>query len=238
MSKGSLLARGMRALILTLFLLLLGSILAVAALRWFNPPTSAVMVQHWVSEHLAGKEPPVLYHEWVGRDAIAPSLKLAVIAGEDQRFPEHLGFDLIELQAAWEDFRQGERLRGASTISQQTAKNLFLWNGRDYARKALEVWFTLLLETLLTKERIIELYLNIAQFSADTYGVGAASWRYFDRPAVAISAEQAARMAAVLPNPRIYRLDQPSAKVRQRARWIRQQMHQLGGERYLRQLGH
>lgn len=237
MKKGSLLVRAARLLALTLALLLAASILAVTALRWLDPPSSAIMIRHWAGERIAGSAtPPLLYHEWTDWDAIAPTLKLAVIAAEDQRFPEHQGFDLVELQAAWEDFQQGARLRGASTISQQTAKNLFLWNGRDYVRKGLEAWLTLLLETLLTKQRILELYLNIAQFSADTYGVGAASWRYFDRPPAAVTSEQAARMAAVLPNPLIYHIDRPSTRVQQRARWIRRQMRQLGGERYLRRL--
>ena len=240
MKISSLFSRLVRGLSLLVAFLLLLSILAVGALRWVNPPTSAIMMQHWIAERLAGDAPTKfrLYHEWADWDAISPSLKLAVMAAEDQRFPSHRGFDLIELQAALERFSHGERLRGASTITQQTAKNLFLWGGRDYVRKLLEAWFSLLLETLLPKARILELYLNIAQFSPNTYGVGAASWRYFDRPAIAIAPEQAARMAAVLPNPNIYQLDQPSTKVRQRARWIRQQMRQLGGERYLRRLEH
>lgn len=230
--------RRARALVWLLAVLLLLSILAVVALRWVNPPMSAMMMQHWIAARLSADDSPgfKLHHEWVGWEAMSPSLKLAVIAAEDQRFPGHQGFDLIEIKAAWAQFQQGQRLRGASTISQQTAKNLFLWGGRDYVRKVFEAWFTLLLEILLPKARILELYLNVAQFSPDTYGVGAASWRYFDRPAIAIGPEQAARMAAVLPNPNFYRLDQPSARVHQRARWIRQQMRQLGGERYLQRL--
>ncbi|MBK1648188.1 monofunctional biosynthetic peptidoglycan transglycosylase [Rhabdochromatium marinum] len=213
------------------------SILAVGALRWVNPPTSAFMLQHWLTQRLAGEASPALHYQWTDWDAIAAPLKLAVIAAEDQRFPSHHGFDLVELQDAWNSFREGGRLRGASTISQQTAKNLFLWGGRDYMRKLFEAWFTLLLETWLPKTRILELYLNIAQFSPDTFGVGAASWRYFDRPAIAISPAQAARLAAVLPNPMLYRLDEASsARVQRRMRWIRQQMKQLGGTRYLDRL--
>lgn len=130
----------------------------------------------------------------------------------------------------------GSGLRGASTISQQTAKNLFLWSGRDPIRKALEVWYTLLIETLWPKERILEVYLNIAQLSPDTFGVGAASWRYFDRPVMALSSSDAALIAAVLPNPNIYRLETPSATVQRRATWIRRQMAQLGGVSYLNKL--
>ncbi|MCF7992090.1 MAG: monofunctional biosynthetic peptidoglycan transglycosylase, partial [Thiohalocapsa sp.] len=179
---------------------------------------------------------PHVYHEWVDWQMLPRHVALAAVAAEDQRFPTHRGFDLIEIRNAWEDYRNGASLRGASTISQQTAKNLFLWSGRDYVRKALEVWLTVLMEALWPKERILEVYLNIAQFSPDTFGVGAASWRYFDRPAVALDASQAALLAAVLPNPEIYRLDAPSAKVRDRAAWIRRQMHRLGGTRYLDRL--
>lgn len=221
---------------LSLTAVVLSSGLVVGSLRWIDPPSSAFMMQRWVDMRLADEPPQPIHHEWTAWAQIADSLKLAVIAAEDQRFPSHRGFDFIELRNAWEDFRQGDSLRGASTISQQTAKNLFLWSGRDYLRKGLEAWFTLLLETLLSKERILELYLNIAQFSADTYGVGAASWRYFDRPAIAIDTEQAATMAAVLPNPYRYRLDAPSRRILRRAQWIQRQMRQLGGTDYLARL--
>ncbi|MBV5308949.1 monofunctional biosynthetic peptidoglycan transglycosylase, partial [Chromatium okenii] len=161
---------------------------------------------------------------------------LAVIAAEDQRFPTHNGFDLIEIQNAMTAFQHGKRLRGASTISQQTAKNLFLWSGRDYLRKGLEAWLTVLIETLWSKQRILEIYLNIAQFSPDTYGVAATSWRYFNRPIFALETQQAALLAAVLPNPEHFKLQSPSAIVRQRASRIKRQMQQLGGARYLQQL--
>lgn len=212
------------------------SILLVLPLRWIDPPTSSFMIQHWISAQLAGETPPHVHHEWVARDAIPPAVKLAVIASEDQRFPSHHGFDLVEIERAIEHHRAGGRLRGASTISQQTAKNLYLWPGRDPIRKGLEVWLTVLIETLWSKERILEVYLNIAQLSPDTFGVGAASWRYFDRPAVALGSADAALIAAVLPNPTLYRLDAPSATVKRRVAWIRRQMSQLGGVGYLRRL--
>ena len=213
------------------------SVLLVGLLRWVDPPVSAFMAGRWIDARLDGERHPRLYHEWVDWDALPRNVPLAAVAAEDQRFPAHRGFDLIEMRNAWQDYRDGKRLRGASTISQQTAKNLFLWSGRDPIRKGLEVWLTFLLEALWSKQRILEVYLNIAQFSSDTFGVGAASWRYFDRPVTALGAEQAALLAAVLPNPEIYRLAAPSAKVRERARWIRRQMHQLGGPRYLDRLG-
>jgi monofunctional biosynthetic peptidoglycan transglycosylase len=209
------------------------SVVGVGLLRWVDPPTSAFMLRQHLIGQFSNTEPQHLYHEWVGWNALPSSVALAAVAAEDQRFPRHNGFDLVEMRKAWQHHQRGGRLRGASTISQQTAKNLFLWPGRDWPRKALEAWFTVLIEGLWPKQRILEVYLNIAQFSPDTFGVGAASWRYFDRPAVALEPGQAALMAAVLPNPELYRLDQPSERVRQRAAWVQRQMRQLGGNRYL-----
>lgn len=214
--------------------LALASVLGIGALRWLDPPTSAFMLRHWVAATWAGEPRPRLYHEWVPASAIPPAMALAAVAAEDQRFPQHAGFDLVQLRQAWADYRAGKRLRGASTISQQTAKNLFLWPGQDLPRKALEAWLTLWIELLWPKQRILEVYLNIAQLGPDTFGVGAASWRFFDRPAAALTADQAARLAAVLPNPVIYRVEAPSARVERRTRWISRQMRQLGGTRYLR----
>jgi monofunctional biosynthetic peptidoglycan transglycosylase len=222
-----------KALAVALGVLALLSVLSVGLLRWLDPPGSAFMLRHWLTASWAGEPRPRLYHEWVGTEAIAPAMVLAAVAAEDQRFPKHHGFDLVQLKQAWADYQAGGRLRGASTISQQTAKNLFLWPGRDPLRKVLEAWLTLLIETLWPKERILEVYLNIAQFGPDTYGVGAASWRLFDRPAVALTRSQAARLAAVLPNPELYRVQSPSATVRHRTDWILRQMRQLGGVGYL-----
>jgi monofunctional biosynthetic peptidoglycan transglycosylase len=209
------------------------SVIAVGLLRWIDPPTSAFMLRHQLIGRLGDSAPPFVYHEWVDWQAVPASVALAAVAAEDQRFPRHNGFDLVEMRKAWQRHQRGGPLRGASTISQQTAKNLFLWPGRDWLRKALEAWFTVLIEGLWPKQRILEVYLNIAQFSPDTFGVGAASWRYFDRPATALEPGQAALMAAVLPNPERYRLDAPSERVRQRAAWIQRQMRQLGGSSYL-----
>lgn len=207
---------------------LLVSVVAVAALRWFHPPASSFIVQHLVSAWLEGREQVFAYHQWTPWPDISDQLALAVVAAEDQRFPHHHGFDLVELRNALGDYLDTGKLRGASTISQQLAKNLFLWSGRTPIRKGLEAWFTGLLELLLPKRRILELYLNFAQFGPDTYGVGAASRRFFATPAARVSREQASLMAAVLPNPRRYRVASPSSHVRKRAGWIRQQMRNLG----------
>jgi len=162
-------------------------------------------------------------------------MALAVVAAEDQRFPEHGGFDLIEIRKAWQRHRDGGRLRGASTLSQQTAKNLYLWPGRDWLRKGLEAWLTALIEVLWPKQRILEIYLNIAQFGPDTYGVGSASWRFFDRPPIALEPAQAALLAAVLPNPKRMHADRPSDYVIRRTWQIIEQMHALGGTGFLEQ---
>jgi len=204
------------------------SALLVLCLRWLDPPTSSFMLQHRISGWIDGRESPCLYHEWTDWETIAPAVPLAVVAEEDQRFPDHRGFDLEEIEKAWASFRGGAKLRGASTISQQVAKNLFLWRDKNLLRKGLEAWLTLTIEVAWSKRRILEVYLNIAQFAPDTFGVAAASWRYFDRPAIALTVRDAALLASVLPNPERYRLDAPSPYVKKRAAWVRRQMRQLG----------
>ncbi len=222
------------AALAVVLILLVGA--AILALRWIDPPTSAFMVRHWLLAEPPGDGRLRLYHEWVAADLVPPEVKLAVIAAEDQRFPSHAGFDFVEVGNALDRWRSGGSLRGASTLSQQTAKNLFLWPGSDWLRKALEAPLTLLIEWLWPKERILEVYLNIAQFGPDTYGVGAASWRFFDRPVTILGAKEAALLAAVLPNPNLYLVDSPSPQVRRKAAWIRAQMKNLGGPAYLDRL--
>ena len=204
------------------------SVVAVAGLRWLDPPTSSFMVRHWVSGLFAGRPAPRLHHQWTDLDEIARPVPLAVVAAEDQRFPEHSGFDLVELEKAWRSYRSGRRLRGASTLSQQVAKNLFLWSDKSLLRKGLEAWLTVLIEATWSKRRILEVYLNIAQFGPDTFGVGAAARRFFGRSAGELTKDQAALLASVLPNPERYRVERPSSRVRKRAAWIRRQMGQLG----------
>jgi len=204
------------------------SFLLVVSMRWIDPPTSSFMLQHRLSSWIKGNDLPNLRYEWVDWVEISPAVPLAVVAAEDQRFPLHSGFDLVEIEKAWSDFRSGGRLRGASTISQQVAKNLFLWQGKSWVRKGLEAWLTMLIELVWPKRRILEVYLNIAQLGSETYGVGAASWEYFNRPAQALRPGQAALLAVALPNPERYRLSAPSAYMYKRAAWVRRQMRQLG----------
>jgi monofunctional biosynthetic peptidoglycan transglycosylase len=204
------------------------SLLLVAGLRWIDPPTSSFMLQHWASSWLSRKTKPTLYHEWTELESVSAAVPLAIVAAEDQRFLHHRGFDTVEMRKAWNNYRRGGRLRGASTITQQLSKNLFLWPEKSLVRKGLEAWFACLIELTWPKRRILEVYINVVQFGPDTYGVGAASWRFFDRPAEALGAAEAALLAAVLPNPDKYRADLPSRHVRRRAAWVRTQMRQLG----------
>lgn len=230
-----LIALGLGLLKLAGTLVLLSGIL-VLTLRWLDPPASAFMLRHAYNLWRLGESPPYYHHVWVPAARISPSARLAAIAGEDQRFPSHHGFDFVEIRLAWEAYRHGGQLRGASTITQQAAKNLFLWPGRGWARKALEAWFTLLMEILWPKERILEVYLNLVQFSPETYGIEAASLRYFDRPAIALTMREASLLIGVLPAPGHHRLDRPSERLERRAAWISDQAGRLGGVRYLDRL--
>jgi monofunctional biosynthetic peptidoglycan transglycosylase len=218
----------LRRWLLRLLLLCLAlTLVPVAVLRWAPPPTSSVILQRWISEGASQA------YAWTPLEQIAPAAALAVVAAEDQKFPMHRGFDLEAIEDALLEHLEGGQLRGASTLSQQVARNLFLWQGRSMARKGLEAWYTLWIELLWPKRRVLEVYLNIAEMGERTFGVGPASRRFFDHPPAELSREQAALLAAVLPNPRRLRADRPSDYVRQRQRWILHQMRQLGGPAYL-----
>jgi monofunctional glycosyltransferase len=212
---------------------LLASIAATLLLRWVPPLFSALMVQRHVGAMFSGQHYDAQY-EWVGWRKIAPTAPLAVIASEDQRFADHHGFDFDSIEDALADRDKGRRLRGASTISQQVAKNLFLWPGRSFVRKGLEAYFTVLIEALWPKRRILEVYLNIAEMGDGIFGVEAASQRYFKKSASRLSSEEAAVLAAVLPNPHRLRAGRPSAFVEERREWILRQMDQLGGTGYIK----
>ena len=214
----------------------LASVAAVGILRWVNPPASSFMLRHALVMVGLGRSPPYYHHRWVPWKEIPASVRIAAIAAEDQRFPVHHGFDPVEIRKALAEYRQGGTLRGASTISQQTAKNLFLWPGRSWLRKGLEAWFTAWIELLWPKKRILEVYLNIVQLSPSTYGVGAASERYLHRHVSELTLEQASLLAGVLPAPGAYRLDKPSDRLLRRAAWIADQSRRLGGVRYLKRL--
>ncbi|TAK56477.1 MAG: monofunctional biosynthetic peptidoglycan transglycosylase [Gammaproteobacteria bacterium] len=222
-------ARLARTLVLTGLLVAAASVLPIVACRWLPVPVTSFMLLD------RGTDQP-RQHAWIPWDRISPHAALAVIAAEDQRFPQHAGFDFEAIDQALTAAGRGRRLRGASTISQQLAKNLFLWPGRSWPRKSLEIWFTAWLELLWPKQRILEVYLNVVEFGPGIWGVEAASRHYFGRSAARLSREQAALLAAVLPNPKRYSVAAPSAWIRERQRWILGQMQALGGPAYLERL--
>jgi monofunctional biosynthetic peptidoglycan transglycosylase len=178
----------------------------------------------------------VFRHSWVDLRRISPNLPLAVVASEDQRFPEHWGFDVAAIEKAYAQNQRSHKVRGASTISQQVAKNLFLWSGRSYFRKGLEAYFTVLIEGCWPKRRILEVYLNIAEFGYGTYGAEAAAQRFFHTSAARLSRSDAAVLAAVLPSPEHFSATAPSRYVQQRRDWILGQMQALGGPDMLNEI--
>ncbi|WP_373963064.1 monofunctional biosynthetic peptidoglycan transglycosylase [Kosakonia sacchari] len=218
-------------------------VLCVLALFWgggivlfsFLPvPFSAVMVERQLGAWFSGDFGYVAHSDWVGMDDISPWMALAVVAAEDQRFPEHWGLDFSAIEKALShNERHENRIRGASTISQQTVKNLLLWDGKSWVRKGLEAGLTLGMEAVWTKRRILTVYLNIAEFGDGVFGVEEASQRYFHKPASRLSMSEAALLAAVLPNPISFQAAAPSGYVRSRQAWILRQMRQLGGEAFL-----
>lgn len=219
----------------SLLIFVLASSTIIFILRWIPLPTSSFMLQQKFHNLLANNHQTVRY-KWVNYKNISPYVAIAVIAEEDQNFPFHFGFDFGQIKKAIAAHEDGRRLRGASTISQQVAKNLFLWSGRSYFRKALEAYITILLELIWGKQRILEVYLNIAQMGKGVFGVQAAAHIYFHESAKHLTRYQAAALAAVLPNPDRYSVTHPSAYIKHRRRWILRQMRSLGGVRYLRQL--
>ncbi|HGW6104549.1 TPA: monofunctional biosynthetic peptidoglycan transglycosylase [Citrobacter werkmanii] len=199
-------------------------------------PFSAVMVERQLGAWLSGDFGYVAHSDWVSMDEISPWMGLAVIAAEDQKFPDHWGFDVSAIEKALAHNERNEnRIRGASTLSQQTAKNLFLWDGRSWVRKGLEAGLTLGMETVWSKKRILTVYLNVAEFGDGVFGVEAAAQRYFHKPASRLSLSEAALLAAVLPNPIRFKASAPSGYVRSRQAWIMRQMRQLGGESFMRE---
>jgi monofunctional biosynthetic peptidoglycan transglycosylase len=207
--------------------------LVVLALRFVPPWTSAMIMERRVSALLTGESDFTYHHRWVPWEQVSPQVGIAMVAGEDQKFPFHHGFDVDAIHDAIDAADEGKRLRGASTITQQVAKNLFLWNGHSFVRKGIEAYFTVLIEATWPKQRILEVYMNIVELGNGVYGVGAASDVFFHTTPDRLGLGQAARLAAVLPNPRRFRVEAPSAYVQRRAAWISQQVGQLGGPGYL-----
>lgn len=218
-----------------LFLIFISSVIIVFLLRWINPLTSSIMVQRQVQSIFNGDFDYIKY-SWIDYDDCSPYLPIAFVAAEDQNFPEHFGFDVREIKKALKQYERGRRIRGASTITQQVAKNLFLWEGKSFIRKGIEAYFTVLIELLWDKKRILEVYMNIAEFGDMIFGVKMASLAYYKKLPDKVSPAQAALLAAVLPNPKRYSVVKPSGYVRGRQNWILKQMNSLGGPDYLKEL--
>ncbi|MNY17822.1 Penicillin-binding protein 2D [compost metagenome] len=209
-----------------------GSVLLVLIFRVVPPPGTALMVERKIESWIDG-EPIDLQRTWKPWEEISDDLKVAVIAGEDQKFPEHWGFDVNAIKAALAHNELGGSIRGASTLSQQVSKNLFLWSGRSWLRKGLEAWFTGLIEVFWPKQRILEVYLNSVEWDEGVFGAEAAARHHFGVSAKGLSRQQSSLLAAVLPNPRVWSASHPTPYVARRAGWIRRQMSQLGGDSYL-----
>ena len=221
-----------KILVILLVFSLVFSVGLCGLLRWLPPPTSAFMLYRHYEDLVNEGSFESIRYRWVNANNISPNVATAVMAAEDQRFPDHYGFDLDSIQSSIDVYKDGGKLRGASTISQQVAKNLFLTPAKSFLRKGVEAWFTLLIETLWTKERILEVYLNIAEFGDHLFGIEAASQRYFGVPARNISRSQAALLAATLPNPILLKAARPSTYLLRRQRWILRQMMNLGTPKF------
>jgi monofunctional biosynthetic peptidoglycan transglycosylase len=197
--------------------------------RWVPVPVTPLMVMRCVEQKTEG-EKLKMSHDWVPLEKISPKLQLAVVCSEDQNYLKHYGFDFDAIEKAFEANEKGKKLRGGSTISQQCAKNVFLWPGRSYVRKGFEAYFTLLIELMWSKERIMEVYLNSIEMGKGIYGAEAAAEYWFHKSAAKLSADESAAIAAILPNPRKYIANPPGLYIAKRKSWIRQQMRFWGNQ--------
>jgi monofunctional glycosyltransferase len=203
------------------FFLFIAQFIYIILLKWVNPPITITQLSSWISGH-------GLKRDYVGRNAISPNAKLAVIASEDQLFPDHNGFDWKSIKKAMQyNKKKPGRVHGASTISQQVAKNVFLWQGRNWIRKGLETYFTFMIELCWSKKRILDVYLNIVETGDGVFGIEMASREYFNKPASSLTRREAAMIAGCLPNPKKYKVKPPSSFILARASFIMRQMNNL-----------
>lgn len=215
---------------------LLGGLFGLILLFSIVPvPYSAYMLQQKASNLIEGQKYDIK-KKWVSLDNIAWQMQMAVIASEDQKFESHFGIDLNAIQVALERNAKSKKIRGGSTISQQTVKNMFLWHGQSWVRKGIELPLTFVIENVWGKERILEVYLNIAEFGKGIFGVEAAAQAFFKKSAKQLTLQESALLAASLPNPLIYRVDKPGPTMRKRQAWIVRQVSALGGKQYLDKL--
>jgi monofunctional biosynthetic peptidoglycan transglycosylase len=216
-----------KRIFITLFIL---QLLYIILLRWVDPPITITQFSSWLKGY-------GLQRDYIRLGQISPDAKLAFIAAEDQLFPDHNGFDWKGIKKAMEyNKRKPGRIRGASTISQQVAKNVFLWQGRSWFRKALEAYFTFMIELLWGKKRILEVYMNVIETGKGVFGIEAAAKKYFNKPANKLTRREAAMIAAILPNPKRYKVNQPTPYVSSRSLWVMQQMNNIGDDPELRKL--
>lgn len=215
----------------TFILLFIAQLIYIVILKWVNPPITITQFNSWVEGH-------GLNRDYIAYDAMPENIKLAVIASEDQKFAVHNGFDREGIKKALEfnQKNQGQKMRGGSTISQQVAKNVFLWQKRSWFRKGLEVYFTFMIEQIWGKKRILEMYLNVSETGIGTFGIEAGSQRYFQKQASQLTRNEAARIAVNLPNPKKYAVNPPSPYVSQRAKWVERQMRNLESDPEIREL--
>lgn len=208
----------------TFVILFVAQLVYIVVLKWVNPPITITQINSLVEGH-------GLKRDYISYAQMPNSAKYAAIAAEDQLFAEHNGFDRKHIEKAlkFNEQNEGKKLRGASTISQQVAKNVFLWQKRSWFRKGLEAYFTFMIELIWGKERILEMYLNVSETGIGTFGIEAASQRYFNKPASKLTQNEAARIIVNLPNPKKYKVNPPSSYVSRRASWVERQIRNLKG---------
>jgi len=230
MSFGKQMGTWLRLVKRMLVFLFVAQLVYVILLKWVNPPITITQLQSlWQGYGLK--------RDYIARDKVSAQARLAVIASEDQMFPHHNGFDWKSIEKAMtHNKRKPKRIRGASTISQQVAKNVFLWQGRSWLRKGLEAYFTFMIELVWGKERILDVYLNVAEMGRGVFGIEAASQYYFKKKAADLSRREAALISAVLPNPKKYPVRPPSNYVARRASWIENQMRYLAADADVKEL--
>ncbi len=225
----SIFSRIVRFVKRTILFLFIGQLIYLILLRWINPPITITQLSNWVGGN-------GLKRDYVDYEDISVPVKLAVIASEDQLFADHDGFDFKSIKKAMKHNKKSRSLQGASTISQQVAKNVFLWQGRSWIRKGLEVYFTFMVELLWSKKRILEVYLNVIEMGKGVFGIEAAAQRYFKKPAKNLSKQESAMIAACLPNPKLYTVKPVSAHVASRYPWIMQQMNNISDDEDIKEI--
>lgn len=235
-TKSTFLKKVLRYFIISSIVFFVSTISWVLLYKYVNPPITYLMVKRKIVHMFNGEGSNRIRYEFVSSKYISDNVKLAVVSSEDQKFPDHNGFDLVSIAKAMEKNKFAKRAKGASTISQQTAKNAFLWDGRSFIRKGFEAYFTFLIELIWGKKRILEVYLNIAEMGSLTFGIEAASQKYFNKPARQLTQAEAALIAATLPNPIKFKADKPTSFLLNRTIWIQNQMQNLGGTNYIKNL--